>query len=115
MQLEDFVDGLGFAEAPRWHAGHLWISDIVARSVLRIDPQTGRADTAFETPGEPSGLGWLPDGSVLVVQMAEHEVLRWHRGLLMRHGLTTPFSRARLNDMVVDAQGRAWASNLGLD
>lgn len=115
MELEDFVDGLGFAEAPRWHEGRLWVSDIIARRVLRIDPRTGQVDTVFETPGEPSGLGWLPDGSLLVVQMAEHEVLRWHRGSLSRHGSTTPFSRVRLNDMVVDARGRAWASNLGFD
>jgi len=110
-----FVTGLGFGEAPRWHAEALWISDISRREVLRIDAVTGAVKRVFSTPGEPSGLGWLPDGSVLVVQMEEHAVLRWDGNALSPYARTGEFSRARLNDMVVATDGRAWLSNMGFD
>lgn len=113
--LEPLVSGLGFGEAPRWHEDALWISDIARREVLRIDPASGAVQSILSTPGEPSGLGWLPDGSLLVVQMEEHEVLRWHRGDLALYSRTGAVSRSRLNDMVVDRNGRAWLSNMGFD
>lgn len=115
LVLQDFVGGLGFGEGPRWHGGALWLSDIVGHAVLRVDVASGAVERVLRTPGEPSGLGWLPDGSLLVVQMEEHEVWRWHNGKLSRYSGTHPMSRARLNDMVVDAKGRAWVSNLGFD
>lgn len=141
--LQPLVDGLGFAEAPRWHAGALWVSDIARHEVLRIDVCSAAVERVFTTPGEPSGLGWLPDGSLLVVQMEEHTVLRGrpavgamapsygttrgsapcarrdHRpgsgGVLALYAQTGAFSRGKLNDMVVGADGRAWLSNMGFD
>ena len=113
--LGEWISGLGFGEAPRWHGGALWISDIARREVLRIDPALGIAQRAFATPGEPSGLGWLPDGSLLVVQMEEHEVLRWDGSALTHFTSTAAFSRGKLNDMVIAADGRAWLSNMGFD
>lgn len=112
--LAPFLTGLGFAEGPRWHDGCLWFSDIVQRKVMRATPH-GELTTVLETPGEPSGLGWLSDGTLLVVMMAEHDVLRWRDGSLQHHSHTAPLSRAKLNDMVVDRRGRAWVSNLGFD
>jgi sugar lactone lactonase YvrE len=114
LELHAFVDGLGFAEAPRWHDEALWVSDMVRREVLRIDGE-GVVQRVLRTPGEPSGLGWLPDGSLLVVQMDEHEIWRWHNGKLARYSGTAPMSRCKLNDMVVDRNGRAWVSNFGFD
>ena len=114
LELQDFVAGLGFAEAPRWHAGALWVSDMVRKRVLRITP-AGAVTTVLQTPGDPSGIGWLPDGQLLVVQMEEHEVWRWNGTKLRRYSGTAPMSRYRLNDMVVDWHGRAWASNFGFE
>ena len=113
--LQEFVSGLDFGEAPRWHDGALWISDIARREVLRIDASSAAVTRAFSTPGEPSGLGWLPDGSLLVVQMEEHEVLRWDGVSLAPYADTSAFSRWKLNDMVVAASGQAWISNMGFD
>ena len=113
--LQPLVDGLGFAEAPRWHAGALWVSDIARHEVLRIDVCSATVERVFTTPGEPSGLGWLPDGSLLVVQMEEHTVLRGSADALALYAQTGAFSRGKLNDMVVGADGRAWLSNMGFD
>ena len=109
--LQPLLGGLGFAEAPRWHAGALWVSDIARHEVLRIDICSAAVERVFTTPGEPSGLGWLPDGSLLVVQMEEHTVLRGSADALALYAQTGAFSRGKLNDMVaVDPQGVAYAA-----
>lgn len=115
LTLTPFIDNLGFAEAPRWHAGALWFSDIVRQRVCRASDD-GRCETLLTLEDdEPSGLGWLPDGSLLLVAMQRHDILRWHDGQLSRHAHTRPLSRVRLNDMVVDARGHAYVSNFGFD
>lgn len=114
LELAPFVSGLGFAEAPRWHDGALWLSDITERRVLRVDANA-RVETVTRTPGEPSGLGWLPDGSLLIVQMEEHELWRYADGVIRHHCSTAAVSRIKLNDMIVDRNGRAWVSNFGFD
>jgi sugar lactone lactonase YvrE len=114
LELQPFVEGIGFGEAPRWHDGALWLSDIVRHEVLRVDA-SGTIEVVARTAGEPSGLGWLPDGSLLVVQMDEHEIWNQRDGKLHRYSGTVPMSRYKLNDMVVDAKGRAWVSNIGFN
>lgn len=114
LTLSPFLSDLGFAEGPRWHDGALWFSDIVQHRVMQVTPQ-GELSIVVEIQGEPSGLGWLPDGSLLIVSMEEHNVLRWQNGQLKHYCHTAPISRAKLNDMVVDKHGRAYVSNLGFD
>ena len=112
--LTPFVEGLCFAEAPRWHAGRLWFSDFFHAQVFSAGAQGDlRAECAV--PGSPSGLGWRPDGSLLVVSMHDRRLLL-HRG----DALDTVAELAALagghcNDMVVDAQGRAYVGNFGFD
>lgn len=108
------LDDLGFAEAPRWHEGRLWFSDIVRQRICRASDD-GSCETVLQLDVDPSGLGWMPDGSLLIVSMAAHEILRWRDDQLTLHARTAPLSRARLNDMVVDANGGAYASNFGFD
>jgi sugar lactone lactonase YvrE len=71
------ADGLVFAEGPRWRGDRLWFSDMHGEAVYTVDLD-GRLDTVVSLPGrEPSGLGFLPDGSLLIVSMREPEILRW--------------------------------------
>ena len=54
--------------------------------------------------GQPSGLGWMPDGSLLVVSMRDHRVLRrTPAGDVTVHADVSEHCRGHLNDMVVDA------------
>lgn len=109
------VGGLRFAEAPRWHAGWLYFSDIFAHRVLRVD-ESGNAEIVHEfANGEhPCGLGFLPDGRLLVVNMARPEILRLDApGEAAVHADLSDLSVGGLNDMVVDAQGRAYAGSMG--
>src|SRR2546422_11634724 len=69
------LDGLVFPEGPRWHAGKLWFSDMHGHRVMTVD-LAGRAEPVVEVPGQPSGLGWLPDGRLLIVSMTDRRLLR---------------------------------------
>ena len=108
------AEGLGFPEGPRWHDGALWLSDIAARTVLRLD-RDGYPEVVCEVPGRPSGLGWLPDGRLLVVSMEDALLLRLDDGELVVHGDLGPFAHGHMNDMVVDADGGAYIGQFGYD
>ena len=69
------LDGLAFPEGPRWHDGRLWFSDQHDERVVAMTPD-GVAETIVEVPQQPSGLGWLPDGRLLVVSMLDRKLLR---------------------------------------
>lgn len=114
VPLQPVIDGLAFAEAPRWHGGKLWFSDMYTLSVHCMEPD-GTLTTVAKVPGQPSGLGWLPDGRLLVVSMAERKLLRLEPQGLVLHADLSQLARFDCNDMVVDRQGRAYVGNLGFD
>lgn len=112
------ADGLFFGEGPRWHEGRLVFSDFYAHAVKAFDPATARVSTMLELPGggQPSGLGWLPDGRMLVVSMLDRRVLRVEPdGTLVTHADLSGLATFHTNDMVVDGQGRAYVGNFGFD
>jgi sugar lactone lactonase YvrE len=111
------LDGLYFAEAPRIGPdGALYISDFYAHEVLRIDTATWQRETIAAVPGQPSGLGWLPDGRMLIVSMRDRRLLRReHSGELVLHADLADVTAGAANDMWVDAAGRAWVGDFGFD
>jgi sugar lactone lactonase YvrE len=113
--LETLLAGGDFFEGPRWHQGRWWVSDFYRRTVSTVDPD-GREDVVLEVPGQPSGLGWMPDGSLLVVSRKDLTVLRRSpEGEVTRHADLNGVAPFHLNDMVVDARGRAYVGNFGFD
>ena len=109
------IGGLAFAESPRWHDGELWLSDFYTRRVLRLDAQ-GTLHIECEVPGQPSGLGWLPDGRLLVVSMSDRRLLRREPdGRLVEHADLSALARFHCNDMVVGPNGDAYVGNFGYD
>ena len=79
--LKTLLDKLAFPEGPRWHDGKLYFSDMHAHKVIAAD-MNGKTETICEVPNRPSGLGWLPDGTMLVVSMTDRKLLRLERGQL---------------------------------
>ncbi len=108
------LDGLVFAEGPRWHDGRLWFSDMHAREVVAVD-EDGCRETVALVPGSPSGLGWLPDGRMLVVSMQDRRLLRMENGELVEHADLSELAPFHCNDMVVDGNGNAFVGNFGFD
>jgi len=106
LRAEPFLAGLGFAEGPRWHDGWLWYSEIERNRVMRVRPG-GEPEIVAEV-ASPSGLGFLPDGSLLVTGM--------HTGILHRvpaGGKPEVYADLSgygpvINDMVVSREGRAY-------
>lgn len=113
-RLQVFVKGLAFPEAPRWHAGALWLSDFYQRRVLRVTAE-GSVEAVAEVPGQPSGLGWLPDGRLLVVSMKDRRLLRQDGRELVEAADLSRLAAWPCNDMLVDGQGRAYIGNFGFD
>jgi sugar lactone lactonase YvrE len=111
------LDGLYFGEGPRWHDGRLYVSDMYAHTVWEItEDGTKTAYVRLPGDGQPSGLGWLPDGRMLIVSMLDRTVLRReHDGTLVTHADLSAVATFHTNDMVVDAQGNAYVGNFGFD
>ena len=115
QEATPFIEGLHFGECPRWHDGRLWYVDFYDGTVQSTDV-SGDARVEVEVPGEPAGLGWLPDGRLLVVARKPRTVLRLEAdGSLVQHGDLNPTAGFYGNDMIVDSVGRAYAGNFGFD
>jgi sugar lactone lactonase YvrE len=64
----------------------------------------------------PAGLGWTPDGDVLIVSMEDRRLLRLEDdGTLANFADLSGHAPWHLNDMVIDRDGRAYVGNLGWD
>jgi sugar lactone lactonase YvrE len=107
--------GIHFGEGPRWRDGRLWFSDFYAHAVKSVSP-AGDVRTEFEIDDQPSGLGWQPDGSMLIVSMTRRRVLRrTPDGAITIHADLGHIATFHCNDMVVDAGGGAYVGNFGFD
>lgn len=110
------TDGLHFAEGPRWHDGRLWFSDFYDHAIKSVgmDGDT-RLEVAIPDGGQSSGLGWLPDGTLLYVSMLDRALKRVDGGDIAVHADLSGIATFHCNDMVVDAAGRAYVGNFGFD
>jgi sugar lactone lactonase YvrE len=111
---EVILEGLVFSECPRWHDGRVWFSDMGDNKVIAVDAY-GNAETITEIPGQPGpgGLGFLPDGRLLIVSMTEQRLLRLDAGGLKEVANLSRIATGNLNDLVVDYQGRAYVGDAG--
>jgi sugar lactone lactonase YvrE len=113
--METLLEGGSFFEGPRWHDGRWWVSDFFRHRVITVDP-SGREEHVLTVEGRPSGLGWMPDGSLLAVSMTDQRVLRRSaNGEVTVHAEVGDLCAGYLNDIVVDAHGRAYAGEFGFD
>lgn len=112
------LDGLGFPEALRWRDGALWFSDMFRSRVVRWVPggeATTVIDVAHGGPTVPGGLGWMPDGSLLVVDCERRRVQRLRGGAIAVHADLAEVMTHSANDMHVDPDGTAWVGGYGFD
>jgi sugar lactone lactonase YvrE len=113
-ETKPLADGFVFLEGPRWHDGHLWVSDMWDYTVYKIAAD-GSREVVCEMPQRPSGIGFLPDGTPLIVSMGEQKVMKIVRGKLVEHADLSRLARGDTNDMVVDSTGRAYVGTFGYD
>lgn len=114
QQVQTIAGGFIYPECPRWRDGQLWFSDQHDGLVHVLGGDYSRIEN-FAVPGGPSGMGWLPDGDLLVVSMHEQRIYRRRDGNLSVHADLSGVHIFHSNDMVVDAEGRAYVGNIGFD
>ena len=113
--LSTLLEGGAFFEGPRWRDGRWWVSDMYRHAVYTVSPEGDEAEV-MTVEGQPSGLGWMPDGSLLVASMRDHRLLRRHDdGAVTVHADLSDVCTGLLNDLVVDSEGRAWVGDFGFD
>ena len=108
------LNELVFPEGPRWFEGRLWFSDMHAHEVVAVTPD-GTRETIVKVRNQPSGLGFLPDGRLLVVSMTNRKLLRLDPDGLYEVADISELAPYHCNDMVVDADGNAYIGNFGFD
>lgn len=112
--VSTLFEGGGFFEGPRWHDGTWWVSDFYRHQVSRVATD-GTETVVVEVAAQPSGLGWLPDGSMVISSMKDHRVLRFANGELSTLADLSGLVGGHLNDLVTDAQGHTYVGNFGFD
>ena len=106
--------GLGFTEGLRWHRGRLWFSDFITHKVHAVD-ERGTLDTMAFVAGTPSGLGFLPDGTPLIVSMLDRRIVKLRDDELSNHADLRAFNTPPCNDMFVDARGHAYVGTFSYE
>lgn len=114
MKLEVLADGFGFTEGPRWNDGKLWFSDFVQRRVRTVD-LGGKVEEIAFVPGQPSGLGFMPDGALRIVSMLDRHLMTVDNGFIRSVADLSRHAAGLTNDMVMDSQGNAWIGSMGYD
>jgi sugar lactone lactonase YvrE len=110
---EILLDDCTFLEGPRWHDGALYVSDMHGPRVLRVE-ESGTVTTVAEHTSPVSGLGWLPDGRMIVVDM-EGSVLRLEGDHLVVHADVRAHAPHGVNDMISHPDGWNWVGQFGYD
>lgn len=114
-EISTVADGFSFLECPRWHDGRLWLSDFYTQRIVATDGG-GAVEVVAEVPGQPAGIGFLPDGRALIASMRDKRLLvREHDGRLSEHADLSELAPGVLNDMLVDDRGRAYVGDFGFD
>ena len=107
MIPEPLANGFCFGEGPRWFEGLLWFSDMLGEAVHTADMRGSL--TTLPLPGHsPSGLGFRPDGSLLIASTEDRQVLRYDGETVDTIADLADLAPASLGDMVVDDAGRAY-------
>ena len=113
-EFRTVLEGLRFGEGPRWHDGRVWFSDMHDHRVLATDLEGNHRVVAEITDDEPSGLGWLPDGRLLVVAMESQQLRRVEPdGSVAVHADLSSAATGSLNDMIVASDGTAYIGDMG--
>jgi len=115
LNLEVLAEGFVFLEGPRWRGGRLWLSDMWGHAIHTVS-EAGQVETVAQVPNRPSGLAFLPDGSLVTVSMADRRLYRVGQdGSLALYADLSAHAAADINDCVVDSLGNIYVGNFGFD
>ena len=113
--MEEIITGLRFGEGPRWHQGSFWFSDMHGQKVFKVDLENpSQMETVLALSDDfPSGLGWLPNGDLLIVAMETRRLLKYDGSRLETFADLSRMAETDINDMIVASNGNAYIGNMG--
>jgi sugar lactone lactonase YvrE len=114
LKTSVLADGFWRLNAPRWHIGALWVSDTRASNVFRVDLD-GKVTLVADMPGRPFGLGFLPDGELLVASMTKRLILNFGNTKPAIHADMADVAVGYLRDMAVARDGNAYVTSFDAD
>lgn len=105
VEPRPFIDGFVYGEGPRWHDGRLWFTDGPVGKVFSVG-DSGDVTVEVDIP-HPSGLGWLPDDTLVVSTLFESKV-HWIGDNDTVDTVDLSDIAFTTNDLVVASDGRAY-------
>lgn len=115
-ELSLIFSDLRFPEGARWHENRLWFSDMHTGQVFKSNPAARTMEEVAVVDDQPSGLGWLPDGSLVVSSMLRRKVQRVSEdGTVSEYADLSTLTDAPINDLVTDRSGRTFIGGFGYD
>jgi sugar lactone lactonase YvrE len=109
-----FADDFWLLEGPRWREGRLWVSDLLDGKVYSLDAD-GKRTLVCEVPNRPSGLGFMPDGALIIASMQDRKVLKHANGVTTVLADLCEHATGDVNDLLVDERGYTYVGNFGYD
>lgn len=106
----ELAHGFCFGEGPRWFEGLLWFSDMLGEAVHTVT-LSGSMTTLPVAGHSPSGLGFRPDGTLLIASTQRRQVLRYDGDTVELLADLSDLVPAPLGDMMVDEHGRAYVGS----
>jgi sugar lactone lactonase YvrE len=93
----------------------LWFVDFGAHEVGAVNLR-GERESIASVAGMPMGLGFLPDGHLLIVSVRDGKLLRRQTdGSLVAYADLSSLSRYPWGELVVDRRGNAYVGGLGFE
>lgn len=115
LKAHRFADDFVYLEAPRWYDGRLWVPDVFDSILYQVDLDGSHHVLKDNLPSRPNSLGFLPDGTPLIVSSVARQILKLVEGELLMHADLSEWATGDLNDFVVDDSGRLYVGNFGYD
>lgn len=114
MTVQPLANGFCFGEGARWFEGLVWFSDMLGEAVHTVT-LLGEMST-LPLPGHvPSGLGFRPDGTLLIASTERRQILGYDGETVTVLADLADLVPADLGDMVVDSAGRAYVGSQARD
>ncbi|MBC2691574.1 MULTISPECIES: SMP-30/gluconolactonase/LRE family protein [Pseudomonas] len=115
--VQKLASGLCHGKSTRWQAGKLYVSDMIGEKVYSIDAAGHKTVIALQ-PNKPNGLGFLPNGDLILSSMLENKLYRYRPhapvgdNLELYADLCGLFS-GYIGDMLIDDNGRIYVNDVG--
>ena len=115
LQSQRIAGDSTFPEGLRFRRGRLVYSDMTGLRVLSLDPKSGVQTTLLDVPQRPNGLGYLPDGRLIVASMFDRKLLVVAAGQseAVEYADLSSLAQGHLGDLVVDRAGGLFVGDVG--